>query len=56
MQKINIKFLEYDYENEIEEIKINSLKRKISPALNNFLQKSDNRAKALNYFQFILDV
>ncbi len=53
MQKINIKFLEYDYENEIEEIKINSLKRKISPALNNFLQKSDNRAKALNYFQFI---
>ena len=53
MQKIDTPFLEYDYENEIDEIKINCLKRPISTRFNNYLQKHDNRVKALNYFQFI---
>ena len=53
MQKIETKFLEYDYDSNINEIKIGSLKRKINSNLNNFLQKHENRAKALNYFQFI---
>ena len=53
MQKIEMKFLEYKYEDIINEININSLKRKISYNFNNYLQKHENRAKALNYFQFI---
>ena len=53
IQKIEAIFLEYNDENEFEEIKINSLKRKLDPDLNIFLQKHENRVKALNYFQFI---
>ena len=53
MKNIETKFLEYDYEGSINEIKIESLKRKINSNLNNYLQKHENRAKALNYFQYI---
>ena len=53
MQKIETKFLEYNYESSINEIKIASLKRKINSNFNNYLQKHENRSKAVNYFQFI---
>ena len=53
IQKIETKFLEYKYEDNINEININCLKRKITYNFNNYLQKHENRAKALNYFQFI---
>ena len=52
MQKIDTKFLEYDYE-ESDEVEIISLKRTIDSNFNKYLQKHENRAKALNYFQFI---
>ena len=53
MQKIDTKFLDYDYENMVDVVKINSLKREINPFFNKFLQKRENRTKALNYFQYI---
>ena len=53
MKNIETKFLDYSYENNINEIKIESLKRKINSNLNNYLQKHENRSKALNYFQYI---
>ena len=53
MQKIDTKFLDYDYENMVDVVKINSLKREINPFFNKFLQKRENRNKALNYFQYI---
>ena len=53
MQKFDTKFLEYNYENNNDEIKINCLKREINPNLNKYLQKKENRKKALNYFQYI---
>ena len=53
IQKIEPKFLEYNYENQNKEIKIKSLKRTINSDLENFLQEPKNREKALNYFQFV---
>ena len=52
MQKIETKFLEYDYE-ESDEVEIFSLKKIIDSNFNKYLQNHENRAKALNYFQFI---
>ena len=53
IQKIETKFLLYDYESAVNEILINSLKRPISTNVNKFLLKHENREKALNYFQYI---
>ena len=53
MQKLETPFLEFDYESEVDEIKIKSLKRSIGQNFNKYLQKHDNRVKALNYFQYI---
>ena len=53
IQKIETKFLEYNYDNKNKEIIIKSLKRPVNSDLTKYLQKNKNREKALNYFQFI---
>ena len=53
IQKKETKFLEFDFKSLRESIEINSLKKDINNNVKLYLQKKENRAKALNYFQFI---
>ena len=52
-QKKETKFLDYEIEKLKNEIEINTLKKQIDNNINNYLLKKENRAKALNYFQYI---
>ena len=52
-QKKETKFLEFELKNLKKEIEIDSLKKQIDNNVKQYLQKKENRAKALNYFQYI---
>ena len=53
-QKKETKFLDFEIEKLKKEIEINILKKQIDNNIKNYLQKKENRTKALNYFQYIL--
>ena len=52
-QKKENKFLELDLINLKKEIEIDSLKKQVDNNIKQYLQKKENRIKALNYFQYI---
>ena len=52
-QKKETKFLDFELEQLKNEIKIDSFKKLLNKNILEYLQKKENRTKALNYFQFI---
>ena len=53
VQKKDTKFLEFDFVNLKQELEIKTLNENINNNIKQYLQKKDNRVKALNYFQYI---